>query len=57
MALIGRGWTNRQIGDKLAMAERTAETHARNIREKLGLTTRAELVAWANRWEHVADTD
>jgi len=57
VALIGRGWTNRQIADELAMAERTAETHARNIREKLCLTTRAELVAWANRRELVADTD
>ena len=54
MALIARGWTNRQIADELAIAERTAETHARNIREKVGLTTRAELVAWANRRDNVA---
>jgi predicted ATPase/DNA-binding CsgD family transcriptional regulator len=57
ITLIARGWTNRQIADELAMAERTAETHARNIREKLGLATRAELVAWANRRDVVADTD
>ena len=46
-ALIGRGWTNRQIAEELVTAERTVETHARNIREKLGLETRAQLVAWA----------
>ncbi len=28
-------------------AERTVETQARNIREKLGLATRTQLVAWA----------
>jgi predicted ATPase/DNA-binding CsgD family transcriptional regulator len=57
VALIARGWTNRQIADALAIAERTAETHARNIREKLGLTTRAELVAWANLREIASGAD
>jgi DNA-binding NarL/FixJ family response regulator len=46
-ARIGRGWTNRQIAEDLVTAERTVETHARNIREKLGLATRTQLVAWA----------
>lgn len=45
--LIGQGHTNRRIADELVIAERTAETHARNIREKLGLTTRAQIAAWA----------
>ena len=45
--LIGRGLTNRRIADELVIAERTAETHARNIREKLGLATRAQIAAWA----------
>jgi DNA-binding CsgD family transcriptional regulator/tetratricopeptide (TPR) repeat protein len=45
--LIGRGHTNRRIADTLVIAERTAETHARNIREKLGLSTRAQIAAWA----------
>jgi DNA-binding CsgD family transcriptional regulator len=45
--LISRGHTNRRIADALVIAERTAETHARNIREKLGLTTRAQIAAWA----------
>jgi DNA-binding CsgD family transcriptional regulator len=45
--LISRGHTNRRIAEVLVIAERTAETHARNIREKLGLTTRAQIAAWA----------
>jgi DNA-binding CsgD family transcriptional regulator/tetratricopeptide (TPR) repeat protein len=45
--LIGRGYTNRRIAEVLVIAERTAETHARNIREKLGLATRAQIAAWA----------
>jgi non-specific serine/threonine protein kinase len=45
--LISQGHTNRQIAEVLVIAERTAETHARNIREKLGLTTRAQIGAWA----------
>ena len=45
--LISRGHTNRRIAEVLVIAERTAETHARNIREKLGLSTRAQIAAWA----------
>ncbi len=45
--LIARGYSNRKIGDELVIAERTAETHARNIREKLGLATRPQVAAWA----------
>ncbi|MGE3908872.1 MAG: LuxR C-terminal-related transcriptional regulator [Chloroflexota bacterium] len=45
--LIGKGYTNRRIADELIIAERTAETHARNIREKLGLVTRSQVAAWA----------
>jgi DNA-binding NarL/FixJ family response regulator len=44
--LISRGLTNRKIADQLVITERTAETHARNIREKLGLATRAQIAAW-----------
>jgi DNA-binding CsgD family transcriptional regulator len=46
-SLIGRGHTNRKIAEILVIAERTAETHARNIREKLGLSSRAQIAAWA----------
>jgi DNA-binding CsgD family transcriptional regulator/tetratricopeptide (TPR) repeat protein len=55
VALIGRGCTNREIADGLKISEKTAEVHARNIREKLGLATRTEMAAWAARRNLVPD--
>ncbi len=46
-ALIARGLTNREIGSQLTVAERTAETHVQNILNKLGLSSRAQIAAWA----------
>jgi DNA-binding NarL/FixJ family response regulator len=45
--LVGRGYSNRRIAEVLVIAEKTAEVHARNIREKLGLESRAQIAAWA----------
>jgi len=47
VVLVGRGYTNRRIADELVISERTAEAHVRNIREKLGCSTRAQAAAWA----------
>jgi predicted ATPase/DNA-binding SARP family transcriptional activator/DNA-binding CsgD family transcriptional regulator len=47
VALIARGLTNRQIAEELTIAERTADTHVSNILSKLGLTSRAQIAAWA----------
>jgi pimeloyl-ACP methyl ester carboxylesterase/DNA-binding CsgD family transcriptional regulator len=44
--LVGRGYSNRRIAEELVIAEKTAEVHARNIREKLGLDSRAQIAAW-----------
>jgi predicted ATPase/DNA-binding CsgD family transcriptional regulator len=44
--LVGRGYSNRRIAAHLVIAEKTAEVHARNIREKLGLESRAQIAAW-----------
>jgi DNA-binding NarL/FixJ family response regulator len=44
--LIVRGSSNRQIAETLVITERTAETHVRNIREKLGFNSRAQIAAW-----------
>jgi predicted ATPase/DNA-binding CsgD family transcriptional regulator len=46
-ALVGQGYSNRRIAERLVIAEKTAEVHARNIREKLGLESRAQIAAWA----------
>jgi non-specific serine/threonine protein kinase len=47
--LIARGRTSKEIADALVITERTADTHATHIRDKLGLGSRAEIAAWAVR--------
>jgi predicted ATPase/DNA-binding CsgD family transcriptional regulator len=47
LVLIARGLTSRQIADELSIAKRTADTHAENILNKLGLGTRREAAVWA----------
>jgi DNA-binding CsgD family transcriptional regulator len=44
--LIARGRTSREIAEQLTITERTVDTHADRIRAKLGLRSRAEIVAW-----------
>jgi DNA-binding NarL/FixJ family response regulator len=45
--LVARGYTYRQVGNELFIAEKTVENHVRNILGKLHLSRRAELVRWA----------
>jgi DNA-binding CsgD family transcriptional regulator len=47
--LVARGLMNREIAAGLVIAERTVETHVANILGKLGLKSRAEVGAWAER--------
>jgi two-component system response regulator NreC len=47
LTLIARGYTNRQIGEKLCISVRTVESHRANIMDKLNLTSRVELVRYA----------
>jgi pimeloyl-ACP methyl ester carboxylesterase/DNA-binding CsgD family transcriptional regulator len=44
--LVAEGLTNQQIGQKLFIAPRTAETHLENIRQKLGFRSKAQVAAW-----------
>ena len=48
-SLLADGRINRQIGDKLFMAESTAGVHVSNILGKLGVTRRSEAAAVAHR--------
>jgi non-specific serine/threonine protein kinase len=45
--LIARGLTSRQIADELSIAKRTADTHASNIMNKLGVSSRRDVAVWA----------
>ena len=47
LAQIASGATNRQIGRRLGVSERTARTHVSSILAKLGLTSRTQAALWA----------
>jgi len=45
--LIAEGFSNKEIGTRLAISSKTVETYKRRVMEKLGLETRPELVRYA----------
>ncbi|MGZ4542790.1 MAG: alpha/beta fold hydrolase [Mycobacteriaceae bacterium] len=45
-ALVTDGLTNREIGDRLGISERSAEGHVERIRIRLGVRSRAQVAAW-----------
>ena len=47
LRLLALGHTNQEIAGKLYISVRTAETHRAHIMQKLGLSSRAELVRYA----------
>lgn len=48
-ALLTEGLTNAQLAERLYISPRTAAVHVSNILAKLGMTSRAEVAAWAAR--------
>ena len=47
LALVARGYTNKQIADTLFVTEKTARNHVSHILDKLGLSRRSEAAAFA----------
>jgi predicted ATPase/DNA-binding CsgD family transcriptional regulator len=47
VAMVAAGLTNKQIAQRLFIAERTAEGHVERIRNKLGVRSRTEVATWA----------
>jgi DNA-binding NarL/FixJ family response regulator len=45
--LIAHGLTNRHIAERLVIAPRTADNHVQHIFDKLGVSSRAQVAAWA----------
>jgi pimeloyl-ACP methyl ester carboxylesterase/DNA-binding CsgD family transcriptional regulator len=45
-ALVSDGLTNRQVGERLGITERSAEGHVERIRVRLGVRSRAQIAAW-----------
>jgi DNA-binding NarL/FixJ family response regulator len=48
LRLIARGYTYKEIGQRLDVSARTVETHVSAVLRKLQLSNRHELTAWAN---------
>lgn len=55
--LIARGLTNREIGEKLHIAENTVKNHVRSILDKLHLANRAQAAAYAVQVQMKQDQD
>jgi two-component system, NarL family, response regulator NreC len=47
LGLLALGYMNPEIADQLVLSVRTVETHRANIQRKTGVSTRAELIAYA----------
>ncbi len=44
--LVADGMSNKQIGSRLFISERTVDAHVRHILNKLGFNSRAQIAAW-----------
>jgi two-component system response regulator DevR len=49
LALISEGLTNRQIGERMFLAEKTVKNYVSNLLAKLGMSRRTEAAAYAAR--------
>ena len=47
LQLLAMGHTNGQVGERLSISVRTVETHRANIQNKLGVSSRSDLVLYA----------
>jgi two-component system, NarL family, response regulator DevR len=54
--LIAEGLTNRQIGERMFLAEKTVKNYVSNLLAKLGMERRTEAAVFATRLAHPAST-
>ncbi len=57
LALVARGYTNKQIAEALYISEKTARNHVSHILEKLMLSRRSGAAAFAVEHRLVPPTD
>jgi DNA-binding NarL/FixJ family response regulator len=55
LELVGEGLTNRQIAERMFLAEKTAKNYVSSLLAKLGMHRRTEAAAFAAR--HARDHD
>jgi DNA-binding CsgD family transcriptional regulator len=53
--LVARGLTNSEIAERLFISRRTVDSHLDHIRQKLGLRTRRQVMAWVLHGSPAAD--
>lgn len=49
LTLVAQGLTNKQVAERLFISENTVKFHMKNILDKLHMSNRAEVIAWAAR--------
>ncbi|GAA2989699.1 response regulator transcription factor [Actinokineospora diospyrosa] len=49
LALVGEGMSNREIAERLFLAEKTVKNHVTSVLAKLGMSRRTQAVAWFAR--------
>jgi DNA-binding CsgD family transcriptional regulator len=49
LELVAKGYTSERIGEMLAIAKTTVQTHRRNMLRKTGISNTQELVGWGYR--------
>jgi class 3 adenylate cyclase/DNA-binding CsgD family transcriptional regulator len=45
-SLVAQGLTNREVAERLVLSERTVESHVEQIRTRLGVRSRTQIVGW-----------
>ena len=50
--LIGEGMSNREIADRLGVAEKTVKNHITSLLSKMGLQRRTQVAAWVAGHKH-----
>jgi DNA-binding NarL/FixJ family response regulator len=50
--LVADGLSNKEVGARLFISERTVESHVRNILNKLGFNSRAQIAGWVATSDH-----
>jgi DNA-binding NarL/FixJ family response regulator len=57
LELIGEGLTNRQIGERMFLAEKTVKNYVSNLLAKLGMERRTQAAAFVARLDQSGATD